>query len=229
MARASAPHQTRLSTERIVDVALDLLDTGGESGLTFRALGRELGTDPTAVYRYFRSKDDLLLAMADRVIDRALTDQIPQPDWRATIRQGCLAAYQALLRHPRLAVLVSARTTQGPAEAQAIERTLGTLVDAGLPPAEAVEVWRALGDTTLAWAGMTATYLSLPPEVRAKDDAAWTHTYASQSAALYPHLAAAAPHIVVTATKNPFPLALELMLDGIAARISAHTDRSPHA
>ena len=49
--------------------SLRLLDTGGVAGFSMPKLGRALGADPTAVYRHFASKDDLVLAIADRLIE----------------------------------------------------------------------------------------------------------------------------------------------------------------
>ena len=37
-----------------------------------RRLGAELGVDPTAVYRHFRYKDELLVAMADRMFAHSI-------------------------------------------------------------------------------------------------------------------------------------------------------------
>ena len=92
----------------------------------------------------------------------------PPTAWtgETTLRQLAMAAFRALLRHPRLAVLVSVRTTQGEQEARGIERVLGTLESAGLSVPEAVDVWHAFGDTVLAWAAFEATYASLPADVR---------------------------------------------------------------
>lgn len=227
MPRTAAPRRSRttLSAARILDAALELVDADGEAGLTFRHLGQALGCDPTAVYRYFRSKDELLLALADRIFDDAIASVPPQPDWRSTLRSLAIESYRALLRHPRLAVLVAARVTQGVGEARAIERILAALDEAGLTPADAVDVWRALGDTMLAWAGLSASFLALPPEVRAKDDSAWTHVYPSLPADDYPHLAAAAPHLS-SAPYDPFPHVVDLLLDGVACRINAPSTRS---
>src|SRR6266498_3225199 len=57
-----------LSDERILQEALALIDELGLEGLTTRALGRRLGVDSTAVYRHFRSKDELLSALAGRIV-----------------------------------------------------------------------------------------------------------------------------------------------------------------
>lgn len=56
--------------ERIVDTALHLLETEGYEGLTIQRLAKELGYAVGALYRYFRSKDALLVALLHRVMDR---------------------------------------------------------------------------------------------------------------------------------------------------------------
>ena len=208
--------RAQLTPALIREAALALIDREGESGLTFRALGGELGADPTAVYRHFRSKDDLLLSLADQLIGEAL-DAVPDGlDWRTTLRALGQEVYRALLRHPRLAILVAARTTQGLDEARGIERVLATLSDAGFSSEDAVVIWRTLGDTTLAWAGLSASYLSLPPDTQDHDNQAWTTTYRHLPADRYPHIAAARPYLTVQ--RDPFTDALELLLDGVAAR-----------
>jgi AcrR family transcriptional regulator len=206
----------QLTPAVIRQAALALIDREGDTGLTFRALGAELGADPTAVYRHFRSKDDLLLSLADQLIGEALDAVPPGLDWRTTLRALGQEVYRAMLRHPRLAVLVSARTTQGLDEARGIERVLAALGDAGFASEDAVLIWRALGDTTLAWAGLSAAYLTLPPDTQDHDAQAWTTTYRQLPTDRYPHIAAARPYLSVQ--RDPFNDALELLLDGVAAR-----------
>lgn len=56
--------------ERIVETALHLLETEGYEGLTIQRLAKELGYAVGALYRYFRSKDALLVALLHRVMDQ---------------------------------------------------------------------------------------------------------------------------------------------------------------
>lgn len=229
MPATSTPSRTRpaLSRERILDAALEIIDTQGDAALTFRQLGRQLGADPTAVYRYFRSKDDLLLALADTLIADGLESIPEDADWRTTLRALATEAYQSALRHPRLAVLIASRTTQGEAEAQAIERILATLADAGFEPTEAVTVWRVFSDSVLAWGGLAAAFASLPPEVRAKDLSAWTGTYPNVSPDRFPHLHRAGPYLAAVEADDPFTDAVDVLLDGIAARLPVHPREDP--
>ena len=47
-------------------------------GFSLPKLGRALGADQTAVYRHFASKDDLVLAIADQLIEEAMTGWQPK-------------------------------------------------------------------------------------------------------------------------------------------------------
>ena len=69
--------RAELSHERILDAAQEVIDAEGESALTFRRLGTQLDADPTAAYRYFKSKDDLLLALGDRLLGEAMDQLSP--------------------------------------------------------------------------------------------------------------------------------------------------------
>lgn len=60
--------------ERIVDTALHLLESEGFEALTIQRLAKELGYAVGALYRYFRSKDALLVALLHRVMDRVGED-----------------------------------------------------------------------------------------------------------------------------------------------------------
>src|SRR4051794_7764135 len=57
-----------LSRERVVEAAIELLDTAGEGGLTFRALAARLATGPGAIYWHVTGKDELLGAATDAVL-----------------------------------------------------------------------------------------------------------------------------------------------------------------
>ncbi len=220
MATATKP-RARLSRELILSTAMELIDAEGDDALTFRHLGKMLGSDPTAVYRYFRNKDELLLAMADELIAGAIQTLPDSDDWRVMLRGVAAEGYRSAIQHPRLAVLIASRTTQGEAETAAIERVLAALNLAGFDPEESVTIWRAFADSMLAWGGLTAAFMTLPVDVQEKDVNAWTGRYASADSEQFPHLHAAAPHIAASADKDFFTDAMEIMLDGIAARLAS--------
>jgi AcrR family transcriptional regulator len=214
--------RAELSRERILDAAETLIDREGDGALTFRRLGAELGADPTAAYRYFRNKDDLLLALGDRLLGEAIaagTDGLTDDaDWRSAFGTMARALRTTLVRHPRLATLVSVRITQGEHEAYGIERGMAVLAGTGLSTRDIVGIQRAFADTVLAWCAYSASFLALPAEAKARDAAAWATTYAQLPTDEYPNIHAAQPYF--DEFDDAFDLALELLLDGIAARIN---------
>ena len=54
------PHPAKLEPTRILAAARTLLEVDGQSGLTMRALARELGVAAPSLYLYVESREDLL-------------------------------------------------------------------------------------------------------------------------------------------------------------------------
>jgi AcrR family transcriptional regulator len=219
---STAPPRPELSAARILDAAQALIEREGDSALTFRRLGAELGADPTAAYRHFRNKDELLLALGDRLlgeaIDPTFAEAAPDADWRTVLRLSAHSLRNTLVRHPKLAALISVRITQGEHEARAIERGLACLAQTGLPTREIVAIQRAFADTILAWAAFSAAFVALPSEAKARDAAAWVTTYRQLPPEQFPHIHAASPYL--DEFDDAFDIALDLMFDGVEARIA---------
>ena len=62
-----------LSRELIVKAATDLLDAGGETALTLRAITTHLSTGYGAIYHHVANKSDLLSAATDDIIAGVMT------------------------------------------------------------------------------------------------------------------------------------------------------------
>jgi AcrR family transcriptional regulator len=86
---------SRTSAEAIKAAAIDLLEEEGETALTLRRIAGVLGITPNALYRYFRSRDVLIAAVADEVARRLLAavnqaldglGTAPAPDARTRIK-----------------------------------------------------------------------------------------------------------------------------------------------
>ena len=65
-----------LSRERIIEASIELLDSSGEEGLTFRALSERLATGPGAIYWHIANKNDLLTAACDSVVARTINETV---------------------------------------------------------------------------------------------------------------------------------------------------------
>ena len=104
-AMARAPDtSTPLSREAFADAALALVDERGVDGLTVRALGARMGVHPTAFYRYFSDKRDLIEAALARMLEQAdvtIPDHGTPRDCLLAIMRGLRRAFAA---HPNMAL-----------------------------------------------------------------------------------------------------------------------------
>lgn len=229
-ASAKAPGRRRaaLTREMIIEAALSIGSTEGGSALTFSRLGKELGSDPTAVYRHFRDKDELVVALTDRMVSET-TERMAAVDpaavgWREWLRRLAGTIRSVYLARPAIAVLAASRTAASASETSSVEQIIGVLHGAGLPVGEAAEVYRALVDMTLGFTQYTAAWSLLDPEYQGRDEAAWTVTYATLPEDRYPLLHESAP-LLAELTRDDtavFEFALGTFLDGVEVRISRH-------
>jgi AcrR family transcriptional regulator len=106
------PTRTRradaLTRERIVEAAVELLDTAGEDGLTFRALTERLATGPGAIYWHVANKDELLGAATEALVAAAL--EAPQDDVHAV----ALGLFDVIDEHPWLALQLTLQFSRRP-------------------------------------------------------------------------------------------------------------------
>ena len=113
----------RLEREKVIQVALALLDEVGLDGLTVRRLAERLGVQNPALYWHFKNKQELLNRMAEVMLAEAFTglDQsLPPEAWAAW-----LADVARRLRHALLSYRDGARLMAA-ADLSSSERTRST-------------------------------------------------------------------------------------------------------
>lgn len=130
---AARPSLTR---ELVADRALEIADAEGLEAVTIRRLATELGVTPMALYWHFKTKDDLLDGLADRVLDTVV---LPgrSADWAADIRAALVALVTAMRPHPQAAHRVADRVMAHPKGLELTETALATLSGAGFSPTAA--------------------------------------------------------------------------------------------
>ncbi len=212
---------TVLSEELIVATALRVVAEHGAAGLTARRLGIALGADPSTLYRYFAGMDELVRAMGDALMGRALDRWTPAGDWRDDLRALGLSIHASYLADPHAAALTASRVSGRPREIAVDETILGILRGAGFPDPGAVRLYHAFIDLCLAFAALDAGALALTDDARAADEEHWTSTYARLPAAEFPHIAATAPLLAARMPHSAFPLVLGTLLDTAAAQLAA--------
>jgi AcrR family transcriptional regulator len=219
--RGRLPRGT-LSQELIIEAALRVADSAGMDRLTFQALGRELSAHPTAIYRHFRNKDELLLALVDALHEEALANTPPPTDdWAHDLMQIAIHTHDAFLRHPRVGALVAARTARRENEFRTVERKLDCLRRAGLNDTDAARYHRVFADVVLSYSAMDASLASLPPDVRDADLRAWQTDYLTLPPDRYPNIARVGPRFVRLDDPQNFLTAVQTVIDQIRARAEA--------
>jgi AcrR family transcriptional regulator len=99
-ARSTRRREESLSRDRIIEASIELLDSSGESGLTFRTLSERLATGPGAIYWHIANKSDLLTAACDFIVARTLVWPVDGTTPKATIRSLALGLFDAIDAHP---------------------------------------------------------------------------------------------------------------------------------
>jgi AcrR family transcriptional regulator len=89
-----------LSRDSIIAASIDLLDAGGDGGLTFRALSERLGTGAGAIYWHIANKDDLLDAACDAIVAQTMATAAGSAAPQDAIRAIGLGLFDAIDDHP---------------------------------------------------------------------------------------------------------------------------------
>jgi AcrR family transcriptional regulator len=144
-----------LSKERIVGAAIELLDSYGESSLTFRALAARLATGSGAIYWHVANKNDLLSAATGDVVARAMTDVVGNAKPQEAIRAIALAIFDSIDAHPWLGTELSREPWQ-PAVLQILEGIGCQLEALGVPERAQFDSASALVNFILGLAGQYA-------------------------------------------------------------------------
>jgi AcrR family transcriptional regulator len=205
-----------LSKERIVAAAIEILDAGGESALTFRTLAAHLATGSGAIYWHVAGKNELLTAATDDVIARVMTELARGAKPQQAIRAIALGVFDAIDAHPWVGTQLSGEPWQS-AILQILEGVGGQLQALGVPERAQFDCASALLNYILGLAGQYAAGARLLP--RETDRSAFLATIAAQWALLDP---AQYPFVLQVATQLPghddreqFLAGIDLILAGI--------------
>jgi TetR/AcrR family tetracycline transcriptional repressor len=134
------------SQEQVLAAALGLLDEAGLEQLTMRRLAAALGVQNGATYWHFRSKQDLLEAMADTLLAGLTAGLDTESPWTERITELALRLRRALLSRRDGARLLSAAFSPPPSALAYGEAVIAALGESGLSSRDA------------AWAADTLTY-----------------------------------------------------------------------
>lgn len=150
----------RLTRDEVLDAALGIVDSEGLSALTMQRLAASVGVEAMSLYHHVPSKAVLL----DWTVDRIRSEmRLPEPapdDWADALEAVFVEYWRVLTAHPNLLPLSARRTDRAGTSG------LVYLIDRGVPPDDAVELYQSLVAFTVgysmlgssmvetAWAGL---------------------------------------------------------------------------
>ncbi|GAA2646975.1 TetR/AcrR family transcriptional regulator [Streptomyces vastus] len=130
-----------LSTDRIVAAARALVDAEGLGAVSTRRLAAELGVSGPSLYNHFRTKDQILEAVADSVsaqVDLSMFED--GRDWRTALHDWAVSYREALRDHPNIVPVLARGPGRRPAGLRLADVVFGAMVEAGWPPAQATSI-----------------------------------------------------------------------------------------
>lgn len=200
-----------LSRERIVDAALELVEEDGIDAVTIRAVAERCGVGAMTLYTYVNTKEELMSAVAGRLLESVARPEPGTLDWREEIVAVFRSAHQVFLDHPELARIVASQPVDGVAAYRGAEVVLAALRRAGLSDDDAVAAFDALSSYTI---GFTQRELSrLETYVPPADRLAEIRTLSPEE---FPHVRDMAEPMVARDSSRNFDRGLQVLIRGIA-------------
>ena len=142
----------RLTRETIVQGALELLNEVGLDEFTTRRLADKLGIQSPTLYWHFKSKRELLDAMAYAMLKDLDARPMPVPgsDWRALWLEGARGFRRALLAY-RDGARVHAGTLPSVNQLPRAEASMQLLCSEGFAPEKALAIMLTFSRFVVGW------------------------------------------------------------------------------
>ncbi|KAA6212167.1 TetR/AcrR family transcriptional regulator [Streptomyces albofaciens JCM 4342] len=203
----------RLSRDRIIEAALDIVTGEGSAALTMRRVAEALGSSPMSIYRHVRDKDELLVLLLDRIV----TD-LPRPTLPDEPRARLLALLtwqrDELAARPWIVDVLARGDLMAPSALWLLEEIYAAWQACGLSPEEAATANRIVWNFLL---GGLAQHAARPEGRSPYQDS----MPAEADADRYPTVAALRPYWLSPDRRDHFA-------DDLARLVTALTATLPH-
>ncbi|WP_327251954.1 TetR/AcrR family transcriptional regulator [Streptomyces sp. NBC_01244] len=137
------PRKPLLSRSRIVEAAGSLVDGEGLEAVSTRRLAAALGVSGPSLYNHFRTKDEILDAVADAVsarVDLSMFEAGDGREWQVALRDWAHSYRAALSDHPNIVPVLARGPGRRPAGLRVADAVYGAMTAAGWPPAHATRI-----------------------------------------------------------------------------------------
>jgi AcrR family transcriptional regulator len=218
------------SVDTVVAAAVGIADAEGLGAVTMRRLGRELRTAPMSLYTYVHGRPELVDLMVDHVVGAMTVTTTGERDWRARVRAVADDNRRLLHEHPWLTQVSMVRPPLGPGVLGRYERELQAFDGLGLTDVE-MDAALTLVVGIVRSVAVGEVEVSAGRHSSGLDDAQW---WAINASLLAEHVeedryplasrvgtAAGSAHGATYGADHAYQFGLEIILDGLAARIAS--------
>lgn len=201
------------SRQRIVAVALEIVDEVGVDAFSMRLLAERLGSGTATLYRHFGAKDELMAYVVDEIVGEVdAGDNVGgAEDWRRKIEHWADSFYEVLRSHPGASPLLVSQVPVGPKAMEKREAGLAALIAAGFPAVLAARTYTAIAHYVIGF--------TLQQHVRRapshEDSERLRDYYEGLDPKSYPATNASAAGLTTIALGDEFRFGLQIILDGV--------------
>jgi AcrR family transcriptional regulator len=206
------PRKQGITLERIVAVAVDLVQAEGYEALTMRRLAEQLGTGPASLYRHVAGRDELVALVVDHVIGALPRERPPRGDWRVKLEWLARRLRAHLLVHRAFVPLITSAQLLGPSSMRGREAVLSMLLREGFAPVDAVRTQLILQHFIVATVQLDVRAAARTPAERRQ----MRELFASQDPARFPTVVAHADVLSTQRSEDEFEFGLQAILDGVS-------------
>ena len=142
------PKVPLLSTDRIAEAALDLVDSGEPFGVN--ALARRLGVTPSSLYNHVHGRDQIIELIRGRLGARYLPE-LPNGSWDEVVSSTMRSLRRMYAEHPFAVPLIVGKTITDPSVIASYDNLTTALAGAGFPDEEVLVVVAILDSFALGF------------------------------------------------------------------------------
>jgi AcrR family transcriptional regulator len=213
---ARRPRSGGLNLDAIAAATLNIVEREGLDAVTMRRVADELGTGAASLYRHVASRDELLVVVADKLLEAV--GAVPPADelgWREQCERAARGYRALLLARPAVVALLSRSQLLGPNSLRGRELMLRHLLAQDFPPSLAVHTYLALVHYVMGSMRLDERSTKRRPAERR----ALTALFAGLDRDDYPTVVELADILGGLEPDDEFEFGLQALLDGIAAAL----------
>ncbi|MCH5584412.1 TetR/AcrR family transcriptional regulator C-terminal domain-containing protein [Shimazuella sp. AN120528] len=162
----------KLSRERILQAAVELIDEIGIAKFSMRKLGAHLQVEAMTLYYYIPNKETIFDGLVEQIVVNTLNKLIAKhplsSKWDTLLRSCATIFRQELLDHRKLIPLIATRPVMTNQSIEIVEKVIAGICSSGISPIQAFQLLNSITTFvighTLAEAGDTEGHEDTPAD-----------------------------------------------------------------